>query len=193
MTTTIENDFLQPVDIKAGYEAFFAGLMEIVGEYKMDNLFGEALREYVQQFLVNCNWKDFCDFSDTLYKRVYLGKDVESGWEAIMMCWKKRNRTSVHGHPQFAAYYFASGRFLVEVFEEKPGGGVEFISAFETGGGEGFFAVGSAGTFNNHIHRITCLSDTGHSLHVYSDDARKGEKYLVESEKLTVESERAEF
>ena len=32
------------------------------------------------------------------------------------------------------------------------------------------------GKFNNHIHRITCLSDTAHSLHVYSDDALKGEK-----------------
>ena len=40
-----------------------------------------------------------------------------------------------------------------------------------------FFAVGAPGRFDNHIHRITCLSPTGHSLHVYSDDALRGEVY----------------
>ena len=40
----------------------------------------------------------------------------------------------------------------------------------------GLYAIGEAGKFNNHIHRITCLSDMAHSLHVYSDDALKGEK-----------------
>ena len=40
----------------------------------------------------------------------------------------------------------------------------------------GVYAIGKAGKYNNHIHRITCLSDTAHSLHVYSDDALKGEK-----------------
>ena len=43
-----------------------------------------------------------------------------------------------------------------------------------------FFAVGAPGRFDNHIHRITCLSDTGHSLHVYSDDALRGEVYREE-------------
>lgn len=36
------------------------------------------------------------------------------------------------------------------------------------------FAVGAPGRFDNHLHRITCLSETGHSLHVYSDDALRG-------------------
>ena len=40
----------------------------------------------------------------------------------------------------------------------------------------GLYAIGEAGKFDNHIHRITCLSDTAHSLHVYSDDALKGKK-----------------
>ena len=40
--------------------------------------------------------------------------------------------------------------------------------------------LGAPGRFDNHIHRITCLSDTGHSLHVYSDDALRGEVYREE-------------
>ena len=40
-----------------------------------------------------------------------------------------------------------------------------------------FFAIGKPGCFDNHIHRITCLSPTGHSLHVYSDDALRGKVY----------------
>jgi hypothetical protein len=45
-------------------------------------------------------------------------------------------------------------------------------------GQEGFAAIGHPGRFDNHIHRITCLSATAHSLHVYSDDALRGMTFV---------------
>lgn len=164
------------IDIKPGYNLFFDGLMEIISNEEISNDLGEKLRDYTYSFINKCDFIDFQEFSDTLYNRVHLGKDDKTGWEAIMMCWKKGNRTSIHGHPRFAAYNFAKGEFLVEVFKEE-NNGIVLTNAFEAKGGQGLFAVGENEAFDNHIHRITCLSDTGHSLHIYSDDARKGKTY----------------
>lgn len=172
----VRNDFPENIDVKPGYEAFFGGMMQIVHNQAIEPELGEKLRQYTYCFLELCSLDDFQEYSDTLYKRVYLGKDP-SGWEAIMMCWKKENRTSIHSHPQFAAYNFVEGKFLVEIFKEN-GDEIELVDTLETEGGQGFFAIGEPDSFDNHIHRITCLSDFGHSLHIYSDDARKGKKYI---------------
>ena len=171
----VRNDFPEDIEVKPGYEAFFKDIMQIIHNQEINDGLGEKLQQYVYCFRDSYNPADFQEYSDTLYKRVYLGKD-KSGWEAIMMCWKKDNRTSIHSHPQFAAYNFIEGKFLIEIFEEK-GDEIELVNTVGTEGGQGFFAIGKAGAFDNHIHRITCLSDFGHSLHVYSDDARKGKKY----------------
>ncbi len=68
----------------------------------------------------------------------------------------------------------ADGRFRVEVFEPTGDGRAQRIAEQVIDGREGFFAIGTPGRFDNHLHRITCLSPTGHSLHVYSDDALQG-------------------
>lgn len=99
------------------------------------------------------------------------------------MSWSRGNVTSVHGHPQLACYCFADGDFLVETFEAVGGDLVRPSGCRRVAGGCGFYAVGLPGRFDNHIHRITCLSERGHSLHVYSDDALKGLKYRVAEEK----------
>jgi predicted metal-dependent enzyme (double-stranded beta helix superfamily) len=176
MNPTIALDFPEVIVVKPGYEKFFNKLINIVNSNTIDNTMGEKLRTHVFDFLKDCNLNDFNVFSDTLYTRIHLGKDEETGWEAIMMCWKKGNKTSVHGHPEFAAYNFAKGDFIVEVFTEDADG-VTLLDAFEAKAGQGFFAIGEKDSFNNHIHRITCMSDYGFSLHVYSDDARKGKTY----------------
>ncbi|MDR0363554.1 MAG: cysteine dioxygenase [Bacteroidales bacterium] len=170
---TIANDFPQPIEVQVGYDRFFNGIKEIVNGKKIDNALGEKLKTYVFDSFDSFDFSDFQEFSDTLYVRKYLGKDFETGWEAILMCWKKGNQTAIHGHPQFAAYNFVKGDFLVEVFEAKDDF-VQLANAIEAKRGDGFFAVGEPDAFDNHIHRITCLSDVGYSLHIYSDDARKG-------------------
>ena len=93
------------------------------------------------------------------------------------MSWKRGNTTTIHGHPQFAAYNFADGIFRLEIFEKVSETSARKIKAVEIDRPGGFFALGDSEGFDNHILRITCLSDTGHSLHVYSDDALKGRVY----------------
>lgn len=174
MKRTVIDDFAQAVSVEPGYEDFFAGLVEIANGGRPDAKSGEALRRYVYDFLGNCDLRRFHKKPDEPYTRIYLGRDEATGWEAIMMCWAKGSATSIHGHPAFAAYNFADGRFRVEFFKMDGEGYLTPSQTVETVGGDGFFAVGRPGRFDNHIHRITCLSGTGHSLHIYCGDARKG-------------------
>lgn len=146
----------------------------------IDDALGQQIRAYVLGWLQTHPLTAFDDYSDTAYRRTYLGRCPATGWEAIVMSWKNGNRTSIHAHPQFAGYHIADGTFRLEIFEPAAGGAARLTESAVVEGPCAFFAVGAPGRFDNHIHRITCLSDTGHSLHVYSDDALRSEVYREE-------------
>ena len=169
-------DFTSQVVVVPGFEGFMRGLMNVVHSGPLCDVVGERIKAYVLDFVKGNPLDAFDHFSDTTYMRNYIGRDPETRWEAIVMCWKKGNRTAIHSHPQFAGYTFADGEFLVEVFEPCEHG-VRLINKTVVNEIFGLYAIGEAGKFDNHIHRITCLSDTAHSLHVYSDDALKGKKF----------------
>lgn len=178
MKKTILADKLHGNSAKTqGYEEFFAGLLEITAAGEIDDALGEQIRAYVLGWLNGHPLTAFNDYSETAYRRTYLGRCPATGWEAIVMSWKKENRTSIHAHPQFAGYHIADGTFRLEIFEPAGNGAARLAESLVVEGPCAFFAVGAPGRFDNHIHRITCLSDTGHSLHVYSDDALRGEVY----------------
>ena len=161
------------------YDKFFSNMMKICSGREIDNTLGEELKHYVSEWLKHNSLEDFNDYSDTSYIRTYIGRSAE-GWEAIVMSWEQGNRTSVHSHPQFAAYNFADGEFCVEIFEPTGEGRARLVETLEVKAPLLLYAVGKADCFDNHIHRITCLSATGHSLHIYSDDALQGHTYEVE-------------
>lgn len=167
----LRDKYLSTTRIVPGYEQFMYGLMAIVRAGAMDTATGDKLRDYVLNFVKNNSLSNFSTYSDT-YVRSIIGRDA-SGWEAIVMSWKKGGRTSIHTHPQFASYTFADGEFLVEVFEPCEGG-IRLVKEVTVDSQLGLYAIGEAGKYTNHIHRLTCLSDTAHSLHVYSDDALNG-------------------
>lgn len=156
---------------------FFEGLIALVRNYTINKQLGERIKAYVLGWLSTQSLDDFNDFSDESYVRTYLGRCPRTHWEAILMSWKQGNMTSIHAHPQFAGYHFAGGIFQVEIFESVGSHSVRLIDKLTVDKPTGFFAVGKAGAFDNHVHRITCLSETGHSLHVYSDNALKGQTY----------------
>ena len=155
----------------------FSGLLEVTHTRAVDDGLGERIEEYVMSWLGDHALDGFDDYSADGYRRTYLGRSPETGWEAIVMSWQEGNRTSIHAHPQFAGYFFADGRFLVEIFEPAAAGYARLQRSVVVEAPLGFYAVGAEGSFENHIHRITCLSPTGHSLHVYSDDALRGTVY----------------
>ncbi|KWW29450.1 MAG: Cysteine dioxygenase type I [bacterium P3] len=171
----IQDDFALQSTIVPGYENFMQGLMPITQSGVIDTAMGERIKQYVLDYVRHTPLTGFNNYVDNGYSRNYIGRD-RSGWEAIVMAWRSGNRTSIHSHPQFAGYTFADGEFLVEIFEPCEGG-IQLVKRLEVCEQTGLYAIGEAGKFTNHIHRITCLSATAHSLHVYSDDALKGPKY----------------
>lgn len=155
-----------------GYDGFMNGLMSIVKAGAMDTPTGDKLRDYVLNFVKNNSLSTFNHYEDNTYVRNIIGRDP-SGWEAIVMSWKKGSRTAIHTHPQFASYTFADGEFLVEIFEPCEGG-IKLVNKLTVNNQMGLYAIGEEGKFTNHIHRLTCLSESAHSLHVYSSDALNG-------------------
>lgn len=175
--TTLAN-VLQERSLEAqGYDAAFNGLMDIVRNKEIDDRLGKRIEGYISNYLAENPPREFDRYSDKSYLRTYLGRDATTGWEAIMMSWREGNTTSIHAHPQYAGYNFADGRFRLEIFEPAADGKARRVKDITLTAPCAFHAIGPAGSFENHIHRITCLSPTGHSLHVYSDDAKKGKVY----------------
>lgn len=168
----------QPLLIQE-YSTFMNGLRALVSKQALGPKTGEEIRDYALQYVLHNSLNEFDRFSETTYIRHYIGRDRETGWEALVMCWKKGNRTAIHSHPQYAGYTFADGEFLVEIFEPCSGdsGLARLKDRLHIDRPQGLFSIGKAGQFDNHIHRITCLSETAHSLHIYSDDALKGLKW----------------
>ena len=95
-----------------GYDTFFEKMMEICSAREIDHTLGEELKNYATEWLKENSLGSFDNYSDKAYSRTYIGRST-TGWEAIVMGWKRGNRTSIHSHPQFAAYNFADGEFEI--------------------------------------------------------------------------------
>ena len=171
----LSEDFTSAPEFTAGYDHFMDGLLDVVHSGPVTDSMGDRIKTYALDFVKEYPLTPFDQYSDSTYVRNYIGRDPETHWEAIVMSWKKGNQTAIHSHPQFASYTFADGIFEVEVFEPQ-GDGIRLVDDLIVDHALGLYAIGEAGKFDNHIHRITCLSETAHSLHIYSDDALKGMK-----------------
>lgn len=112
------------------------------------------------------------------YLRNKLATD-ESGWEILLIYWSKGHKTAIHGHPQLCSYNYLDGRFKLELFEKVGDRSAKLTKTLQVHSGDLFNDCGNEDTFCNHIHRIECLSDEGFSLHIYSDDASKGDEFDI--------------
>ena len=152
MTQTTLANVLQERSLEAqGYDDIFNRLMDTVRDRRIDDSMGKDIQRLILDYLAENPPREFDRYSDKSYLRTYIGRDDATGWEAIMMSWREGNVTSI--------------RRIKDITITAPCA---------------FYAIGEEGSFENHIHRITCLSPTGHSLHVYSDDARQGKVYEEE-------------
>ena len=100
MNKILQEDFDLAPCMVAGYESFMNGLLNIVHSGPICESVGEQIKSYVLDFVQNHPLDSFDRFSDETYTRNYIGRDTESGWEAIVMSWKKGNRTAIHAHPK---------------------------------------------------------------------------------------------
>ncbi|WP_273373314.1 cysteine dioxygenase [Alistipes megaguti] len=176
-TATLATRYHEACDTRTDYQSFFDRLLAIATDAPLSPTTGERIRDYVMPWLESHSLESFDRYSDRNYVRTYLGRSPRTHWEALVMSWKRGNATTIHGHPAFAGYHFADGVFRVEIFEPAGHGTARRIGEQIIDRRECLFAVGEPGRFDNHLHRITCLSETGHSLHVYSDDALQGQTF----------------
>ena len=116
-------------------------------------------------------------FIDKSYSRTILYR-AQNSFEAMAARWCKGAVTAIHGHPSFAFYYLLEGELLVDNFEKKDADIVK-IDTRTYAPGEYFCIRGTTGTFDNGIHRVTVVEDSL-SLHIYSDDALKGEIFTID-------------
>jgi hypothetical protein len=165
-------DTTQEIKIIPGYEDIFATLLNKTANRAITAALGEELKPFAIQSAAAINVKDFQTFTSP-YTRNYIGKDSRTGWEMIVMGWQKGNRTAIHGHPLYAGYTGVAGNVLLEVFEKREGG-LKKVLEHVVQPGESFYSVAEVDNYENHIHRLTGLTDTAFTLHIYSDDARKG-------------------
>ncbi len=167
------------INVKPGYEDFFRKLMDLVKKSDLNENLGEELKQLALTFPTHFDIDPFDIDNANQYERTFIGKD-ESGWEAIIMTWRKGRQSSIHGHPHFAAYNVLKGKLKLDIFEDaKDNGDIKLVNTLEIDENTGLFAIGESNIMSNHIHRITCLSDISYSLHIYSDDARKGFTYNI--------------
>ncbi len=181
-TLTLATRYDEPCDTRTDYGDFFDELLTIATDGPLCHETGHRIRDYVMKWLGTHSLQSFDRYSDRNYVRSYLGRCPRTHWEALVMSWKRGNTTTIHGHPAFAGYHFADGVFRVEIFEPVSERTARRVGLQIIDRPESLFALGTPGRFDNHLHRITCLSETGHSLHVYSDDALQGVTYAEATE-----------
>ncbi len=174
MERKIKSMFPEGIEVQLGHDEFFNQLKVVFGDGKITTFEAEKIKSLALNEKGKIQSKSW-EFSTEKYVRNYIGK-AENGLEAIVMGWSKDMKSSIHGHPKFAMYAIITGELEVEIFELEDNIPVlkQTVIAKE---GDVFYNIGSSDNFDNHLHRISCKSDTSLSLHIYSDDAREGVVY----------------
>ena len=162
----------QAIQIVPGYEEIFDELLGITRGKPINNDLGETIKAFAMKAARQIRPVYFTTFTSP-YTRNYIGRDQHSGWEMIVMGWREGDRTAIHGHPLYAGYTGVAGNVFLEVFE-RAGDGLRKVLEHVVQPGESFYSVGQVEDYENHIHRLTGLSKTAFTLHIYSSDARKG-------------------
>lgn len=110
------------------------------------------------------------------YSRTMLHRE-DNGFEIMMARWNKGAVTPIHGHPRFAFVFLIDGGFTETSFIRDE---ASIVQSKQTQYLSGDYAYedGIEGRFDNFIHKIFADNDSL-SLHIYSDDALKGEIFEI--------------
>jgi len=108
------------------------------------------------------------------YSRTILHRSRQ-GEEVMVARWEAGACSPVHGHPELAFVRVLEGRLQIENFR-RSASALEPTETFCLERGDHIWHRGVAGRFDNAIHRVTAL-EPSLSLHVYSDDALKGNTF----------------
>ena len=84
--TTLAEDLQEASANTAEYGEFFTGLTGITDRKPVDDALGERIQGYVLGWLEGHPLTAFDDYSATAYRRTYLGRSPETGWEHEHPC-----------------------------------------------------------------------------------------------------------
>ncbi len=150
-------------------------LLQELSEVPNSEAMAEVISNYLSKYTPSIN--DFPCIKNS-YSRTILSRS-ESGMEVLIARWDSGLTSTIHGHPAFAMVYVIAGSLTVEQYEKTESNDIGCV--IKTGvktfdAGNYFYGQGIEGRFDNHIHRIIAAKESL-SIHVYSDDALKGEVF----------------
>ena len=159
---------------------FFTDLRQLVSERPVDERLGAEIMELARQWVADNSLLHYSNTTRAAYGRTYLGRCAETGWGGDRDELAAGSPVKYPRASPLRGLLLRRRRFPDRAVRTDGPGRVRLKETVEVEAPKGFHAIGSAGHFDNHIHRITCLSGQGHSLHIYSDDALQGEIYELE-------------
>ena len=163
------------IDFCEDYEEYFEKFIEDLGETDNENI-EQLINNFSKKLVDTIDFDKIKPSGTENYSRNCLGRD-ESGWELLVMCWSKDQITSIHGHPHICSYNFVKGEFDIEIFNLDSNDKPILNQKINVSANSIYTDRGIENSFSNHVHRIKCKSEIGYSIHIYSDDARKGTQY----------------
>lgn len=110
------------------------------------------------------------------YSRNLLFRD-SSGFEVVAIRWDAGAITPIHGHPGFSLIYLIEGELNEKSYQYDQNRLLRTAN-IDYGAGDYSYHIGEFGRFDNAIHRIAAKTRSL-SLHIYSDDAVKGERFNI--------------
>jgi Cysteine dioxygenase type I len=166
------------IDLCEDYKEYFEEFIEDLK--KTENEEVGNIEQLINKFSIKL--ADIIDFDKIKpsgtdkYSRNCLGRHA-SGWELMVMCWSKDQITSIHGHPYICSYNFVKGEFDIEIYNLDSNNRLIYNKNINVSENSIYTDIGIENSFSNHVHRIKCKSEIGYSIHIYSDDARKGTQF----------------
>lgn len=113
-------------------------------------------------------------FKKNAYSRSILLRE-DCGFEIMVARWDRDAVTPIHGHPGYSLLYVVEGT-LKETLFVNDGGRIQKGEESQLQPGFYSYHKGEQGRYDNAIHQIKALKESL-SLHIYSDDALKGQVF----------------
>ncbi len=169
LSFSVQNQTQQP--------AFFRGLsqMQLVNRLTAVKKDPEELLAVLFDFFTTntLRLQDF-ELSKGRYSRTILYRE-QSGFEIMIARWDKRTQSPIHGHPAFSLFYVVKGKLKETLYTRNQDRIDEKLTTVHSQG-DYTYHQGVPDRFDNSIHRLSALEESL-SLHIYSDDALKGEVF----------------
>lgn len=166
----------------AGHETLCASIVAADRSEKDPVKLGERIDHLCAEFVDEIDISsDTYPLLESTYSRNYIGLEPrlgEPGWETLVMRWPNFGPGPIHGHHRFVLYRVLDGRFRMR-FHRIVDSGKNLVveeTVKEFGPGDVHYYSGSGPGYHHMVHSVECI-EPGHSLHIYSGDARMAEVY----------------